>query len=234
MMGVVIPLSFIVRSSPAPVSTQVAAGIGVVLKHEVDMAIGIEARTHGLGELGQDIGVSIVDDRMHRVQPEPIELVLLEPVERVVNEEIAHWPTLRAIEVDRRPPRRVMTFRKESRRVEVQIVSARSEVIVDDVQEHHELPLMGLVDETLEVVRCTIGAMGRKGEDAVITPVALALERRDGHQLERCHAHRREVIELSARAFEPALRRKAAEMRLVENRLSPWPPAPLRMLPAEG
>src|SRR5438552_16804298 len=76
--------------------------------------------------------------------------------------------------------------------------------------------------------------MGCKREDAIITPVALAIERRNGHQLERRHAHCCEVLELLARAIEAALSREAAEMRLVENRLSPWPPAPVRMLPAVG
>ena len=34
--------------------------------------------------LGQDVGLAVVDDRVHRVEAQPVEMELLEPVERVV------------------------------------------------------------------------------------------------------------------------------------------------------
>ena len=41
-------------------------------------------------ELGQEIGLRIVDDRVHGVEPQAVDVILLEPVQRVVDEEVAH------------------------------------------------------------------------------------------------------------------------------------------------
>ena len=50
--------------------------------------------------------LAAVDDRVHGVEAQAVEVVLLEPVERVVDEEVAH--RARLSEVDRGAPGRVL------------------------------------------------------------------------------------------------------------------------------
>ena len=45
-----------------------------------------------LRHFGEDIGRALVEDRVHGVEAQPVEVKFLEPVERVVHEEIAHRP----------------------------------------------------------------------------------------------------------------------------------------------
>src|SRR5437764_1303093 len=78
-----------------------------------------------------------------------MDAVLVDPIQRVVNEELAHRPAQRAIEVDRRAPRTRMRFRKELRRIAAEVIARRTEVVVDDVHEDHQPEPMRFLDEVL-------------------------------------------------------------------------------------
>ena len=52
----------------------------------------------------------VVVDRVHGVEAQAVEAIFVDPVERVVEEEIAH---LRTLEIDRRTPGRVRAFAEE-------------------------------------------------------------------------------------------------------------------------
>src|ERR1700686_135225 len=93
---------------------------------------------HTRGELDENIRRGFVDDPIHRVQAQSVETVLLEPIERVVNEEVAHGAALRAVVVDGRAPRRVMRGVEELRSVGVKIVAFGPEVVVHDVEKNHQ------------------------------------------------------------------------------------------------
>ena len=81
------------------------------------------AGVQGLRNLGHDVRRRIVTDGMDRIEPQPVETVLLDPVERVVNEEIAHRARAGAIEVDRRAPGGLMLRVEELRTIGVEVVS---------------------------------------------------------------------------------------------------------------
>ncbi len=55
----------------------------------MDLAIA-RRRAHPLGQLVQQVLGAVVQDRMHRIEPQAVEVEFLDPVERVVNEELAH------------------------------------------------------------------------------------------------------------------------------------------------
>ena len=106
------------------------------------------------------------------------------------------------------------SFGEELRRIESEVVPVRTEVVVDDVDEHHELPLMGGVDECLELLGGPVGGIGGEGQDAVVTPAPLArkLGEQSRYKLMRC------FFPLSYREF------KALERRVVgpaEPRVAP-------------
>ena len=75
-----------------------------------------EAFAHAARELRQDVGRGVVDDRVHGVEAQAVEVELLEPVERVVDEELAHRLARGSREVDGRAPRRLVALREEGRR----------------------------------------------------------------------------------------------------------------------
>ena len=84
---------------------------------------------------------------MHRVEAQAIDMILFDPVERIVDEEIAYRPHA-AVEIDRRTPGCAVPIGEELRRVEMQIVAVRPEVIVDHVEKHHQAASVGGVDQS--------------------------------------------------------------------------------------
>ncbi len=191
---------------------------------------GSAARTAGR-ELGDDADGRGVRDRVHRVDAQAVEVELGEPVERVVDVEVAHRAAALRIEIDRRPPGRDMRRIEERRRVGVQVVAFRAEVVVDDVEQHHQAARVRGVDEALHVVRRAVGRFGREQQHAVVAPAARAGEVGHRHQLDGRDAERDEVIETLDRGRERSFRREGAHVELVHHRLVPRPAAPLAVLP---
>jgi hypothetical protein len=80
----------------------------------------------------------------------------------------------------------------------VQVVALRAEVVVDDVEQHHQPAGVGGVDQRLEVLRAgRSGCPARTAEHAVVAPVARAGEVGDRHQLDGGDAELDEVVERS-------------------------------------
>ena len=63
-----------------------------------------------------------------------VDVKLVDPLQRVVDEEPAHVIAVRAVEVERRPPRRLVPV-GEVRAVLAEVVPLGTEVVVDDVEE---------------------------------------------------------------------------------------------------
>src|SRR6185437_6890687 len=94
-------------------SREIPCLIVVVLEHEMDRPLAAEAAAHRGRDLAQDVVGAAVLDRMHGVEAQSVEMIFLEPVERVLDEEVAHGPALGAVEIDRRAPWRPMTLGEE-------------------------------------------------------------------------------------------------------------------------
>src|SRR6185437_10829267 len=122
----------------------------------------LEMRAHTLGELDQDMARAFVDDGMHGVEAQPIEMEFLKPVECVFDIEIADRPCLGTIEVDRGTPGRVMAIGDEIRRVEMEIIALGAEVVVDDVEKYRETPPVAGLDEALQIGGPPILRIGRE------------------------------------------------------------------------
>src|SRR5215471_10601663 len=92
---------------------------------------------NGFSQLGQEVRTRFVVYGMHGVESQSVNAIFLDPVERVVNEIVAHWATLRAIKVDGLPPGSPVAISEILWRIQVKVVSFRSEVVVDNIQEDH-------------------------------------------------------------------------------------------------
>lgn len=96
------------------------------------------------------------------VQPEFLELI------QVVLDKILPYCLL--LIGDGRPPGRARPLPKEARNVLAEIVSLRPEVIVYNIEKHHQSVAVGRIDERLEAIRRAIGGVRSKLQDAIIAP----------------------------------------------------------------
>ncbi len=205
--------------------------VPVVLEHEMDRALAREPRAHCLGDLAQDRALAVVADGVDSVEAQPVEMKLLEPVERVLDVEFAHRLRRLAVKIDRRAPRRVVALGEEMLRVDVEVVPLRPEMVVDDVEEHGEVARMTGVDEALQILGPAVAAVGREDQHAVIAPIPLAGKIRYRHQLDGGDAEAHQVVEVTLDAGEIAARGEGAGMELVEHDLLPAPAAPVGIAP---
>src|SRR5687767_5030439 len=98
-MEVVIPLSGVRDWATGSVPREQCRIVAVVLEHEVQGAAGRHGVYDG-GELAQEARVRVVDDRVDGIESQPVEVILLEPVERVVDEELPHDAARSIVEID--------------------------------------------------------------------------------------------------------------------------------------
>ena len=199
----------------------------------MDVPVG-RRRAHPLGQLLQQMLRAVVEDGMHRVQPQAVEVELLDPVEGVVDDEFAHRAAVRPVEVDRRAPWRLVAIGEGLRRNRVDIGAFRSEMVVDDVEQHHQPAGVGGFDQRLQVLGPAVGGIRGVGQHAVVAPVPAAGKITDRHDLDRGHAKRDQMVELADRGAERALRRKGADVQLVDDRLLPGAAAPADVAPSVG
>src|SRR5262245_62196523 len=104
MMKIVVPLR-VVAIAATPGTVEVASLVVVVFENEMHVALAPRPRAHVGGKLGENVGRGVVGNGMHRVEPQPVEVVLLEPVERVVGEVVAHHASVRTVK-ERKSTRR--------------------------------------------------------------------------------------------------------------------------------
>src|SRR5437016_196462 len=115
---------------------------------------------HRGGQIMQKWFRGSIDNRMDGVDAQCIDVKLIDPHQCIVNKEPSHVIALRAVEIDRLAPRRLVAV-GEVRTEIAQIVSFRAEMVVDDVENDGEASLMRAVDETLEGERAAIRILRR-------------------------------------------------------------------------
>ena len=181
MVDVVVPLR---RVPPLSRIAQIARLVGVVFQNQMHMTPGINPGAHAVGQLDQNMRAGIIQDRMHRIQAQAVEVVLMQPVERVMDEKLAHLATAAAIEIDRRAPGCVVPFGEERAGVEVEIIPLRPEVVIDHIQQDHQAARVRRLHQGFEVIGAPVAAVGGVGQDTVVSPVARARKIRHGHEFD--------------------------------------------------
>ena len=191
-MIVVVPLRAVFALRRILGGVQNARAVVAVFQHQVNMAAGFRRKPAGGGaEIVQQREPARLDDAVDRIEPQPVEAIVAQPVQRILDRKRAHFA--HAI-IDRAAPRR-LRFREEFRRIAAEIISLGPEMIIDHVEHDHQPAPMRLVDQRLEILRPAIGAVGRIPQHAVIAPVARSGEIRQRHQLQRRNAGFHEMIE---------------------------------------
>ncbi len=151
---------------------------------------------------------------MSCVEPEPVHVVLVHPVEGVAYEEVAHMPVR---EVEGVAPRRLF-FGVGGQRTEIclaeiaEVVAVRAKMVIYHVLNDGQPFIVRRVYQLLQSGRPAIGARGGVEADAIVTPVAAAREVGNRHQLDCRHAQCLEVWQLADNRFEGALWREGAHV----------------------
>src|SRR5215467_6919037 len=113
---------------------------------------------------------------MHGIQAKPVEVVLLQPIQGVVDEEFANCPAVRSVKVDRISPRRLIAIGEELWRVFAKVVPFRSKVVVNHIQQDHESGSMSGLHQVLQFLGTTVTAVRRIGKNSVVSPIAASRE----------------------------------------------------------
>ena len=80
VVEIVVPLRRVVWGQALVVAAKAVRLIGFIFQHEMDVAAGIvriDFPADGFRKLGQDVGLAVVDDRMHGIEAQAVEAVLV-------------------------------------------------------------------------------------------------------------------------------------------------------------
>src|SRR5579862_2133716 len=127
-------------------------------------------------------GAEIVDP-VNRIEPQDIDVELLEPGKRVLDKKVADRAAVGAVKVDGFTPRRAVTIAEVGPELP-EVISFRSEVVVDDIERDREPVRVRRIHKLLQCPRTSITILHRKRIDPVIAPVARSGELRERHQLD--------------------------------------------------
>src|SRR5215831_12104138 len=229
MVQIVVPLCRAAGNS-AFCSSQIPRLIAVVLEDEMNVAV-VNTVPDGLDDFADYIGLAAVKNRMDGIETQPVEMILLEPIERVLNKKVAHYAVTGSIEIDRGAPRCLVAFAEEIRSDRRQIIAFGAEMIVDDIEKDRQAARVACLNKLLQRVRRTV--LRRRGieKHAVITPIVTAGKRSDRNQLDRGRAELDDMIEMLDSPGEAAAAGESAEMQLVNDNLFPTAAAPAGIAP---
>src|SRR5215472_4796030 len=182
MMNIVVPLGIVERNLVLCVPMQIAGNVVCVLQNEMNPSFLSKFPANLLGKLSDDIGTRVIGDRVNSVQPQAVKVIFLEPVERVMDEEITNNPAVCAVEIDSPAPGRAMAIGKELGRIQAQLVPLGTEVVVNHVEKDHQPFIMRALNKLFQVFRTAIRTVRGVGQNSVIAPIAGSSEIRNRHQ----------------------------------------------------
>src|SRR5947209_9786896 len=88
---------------------------------------------HSLGNLLEQVRGAEIEDTVHRVEPQSVDVILRHPMNRVVNYVAAHFVAVRVVVIERGSPRRLVLLR-EVRTVQREIIPLWPKVVVHDLE----------------------------------------------------------------------------------------------------
>ena len=172
----------------------------------------------------------IVFDGLHRVQPQAVEMILANPVQRVLHDEAAHMLAASSVVVHRFSPRRFVVRGKVRTEV-AQVIAFWPEMVVDHVENHRQPDAMRGIDESLKAFGTTVVRLHGVGRDAVIPPIAHARKSGYRHHLDHRDPQLLQVLQLRDSAVEGAIRREGPDVQFVNNVIAESEPAPSIVAP---
>src|SRR5262245_12566467 len=140
---------------------------------------------------------------MHGIEAQRIEVKFAEPITGILEKKIAHIVARRAVEIERRSPRRAIAVGEIGSEVG-KVIHLRAEMIVDNIENDRQTFAMAGVDQALERSGPAVGVLDGEWKDAVVTPISGAGKLTDRHELERGDAETFEAREVHRNRIEAA------------------------------
>ncbi len=215
IVEIIIPLRLVGAPQPSRL-------VALVLQHEVS------TRHLGTDRIAELLQEAVIIDGVHCIQAQPVKSILLQPHQRVVDEEALH---MRLFEVDGLTPRRAAPAVEEALGILRQMVALWPEMVVDHVKQHRQAGGMRRIYEALECIGPAIGLCRGVGKRTVIAPVAAAWKLRHRHQLNGGDARGRQHRQLRRQRGKPA---GGFDVHLVDHHVRPGHAAPVLRLPGMG
>jgi hypothetical protein len=160
LLGAVIPDGFIAARSTVIIPVEIAGSPLIMTQQQVAMAVFARPFTDSVGERLQQIELTRMFLQQCRIQAQAIEMELLQPVQRIVDEELA-CDCQR--EVDAPAGEIGRATGEERRRVTRKVIALGPEVVTGDIKQDHQSLVVGGLDQILELVRMAITGGGANG-----------------------------------------------------------------------
>src|SRR3954467_13663234 len=182
VMDVVVPLSIVFFGVTG--ATQIMSRIVEIFEDEMNLPVRWKGIAYHTSQFNKDVRLRVVHDGMNGIQSQAVQVVFLKPVKRIVDEVISNRTAAYPIKIDRLAPWSFVALRKELRRVKRLVISFRAEVVVHNIKQHHHIFLMCGIYEVFQVFRPPVWRSRRIWQHAVVSPIAIARETRDWHDLD--------------------------------------------------
>src|SRR3954470_18256859 len=91
----------------------------------------------------------MVDDGVHGIDPQPVNVKFINPLKRIVDEKPSHGIAVRAVEIQRQSPRRLVAV-GEIRSKLGEVIPLGAKMVINDVEEKGEAALVARVDQPLQ------------------------------------------------------------------------------------
>jgi hypothetical protein len=196
----------------------------------------VAAASGGAGachDLVHDVSRRGVVDRLGGIETQPVDVELVDPVRGVRQEELADGAGVVAVEVDGLAPLVRVAIREVVRRVRLEIVAVRAQVVVDDVQDHAQSEPVCAIHEGPQIVGRAVEPTRREEIDAVVAPPESAGKLGHRHHLDERDAGPRQLRKLVDRRRPRPRRRERTDMQLVDDLSGQTHPGPALVAPGE-
>src|SRR5580658_1561232 len=197
----------------------------------MDLPIRRQRASNRLGQLRQNVRRGVVGHGMHCVQAHSIKVIFVQPKKRILYKEIANHPTFRSVKINPIAPWTAITIGEELRSVYAKVISLRTKMVVNHVQQNHDSAAVSALNEFFEILWPTIGTIASKRIDSVVTPISLSRKIRNRHQLHRSDPEFREIVESLPRGQKSSALRERTNVQFIDDGFFPPATPPIIIQP---
>jgi hypothetical protein len=186
MVEIIVPLSIqSVSSLPWRLKDSNIVQIAFGDHHEVAAQL-LCLAVNRVAQLMEDMPGTEIEDPVHGIEAEAIDMVLYHPVKGISDDEFSDLITPWAVEIDRRSPGSFVAIRT-IRPVIAAIISFRAKVVIDHIENHSQSLLVTFVDQPFQSPWPPIAVLRGVETGSIIPPISLSRELSDRHQFDSAH-----------------------------------------------
>ena len=172
---------------------------------------------HPAHDRGHNMLRRVVDDGLNGVEPQSVDMELVDPIAGVADKEIADRAGRGGVEVDRFAPLGVMLLGNVVARVEPRVVTHRTEVVVNHIEQHAEPAAVGRVDKATKIVGLAVQPSRREQLHAVVAPAEVTGKLGDRHDFQQGDAKPCQLRQLLQRRPPGPGGREGADVHFVDH-----------------